>query len=113
MKIICTTQELVDLQRTPELESAKETIRRLEGDSTYAWNEHSRLEVIAEDLRRQLAEANLTHPSKPSMKLIAQAFAEVQNGKKIDAIKFLREATGAGLKEAKDMVEGSAEAFWS
>lgn len=32
--------------------------------------------------------------------------AEIAGGRKIEAIKLYREATGVGLKEAKDAVEG-------
>ncbi|MBN2475821.1 MAG: ribosomal protein L7/L12 [Pirellulales bacterium] len=37
-----------------------------------------------------------------------QVLAELQAGKKISAIKFYREQTGVGLKEAKDAVEALA-----
>ncbi len=41
------------------------------------------------------------------MTLLASAFAEVKAGQKIEAIKRVREAIGCGLKEAKDVVEGT------
>lgn len=41
------------------------------------------------------------------MTLLASAFAEVKAGRKIEAIKRVREAIGCGLKEAKDIVEGN------
>jgi hypothetical protein len=41
-----------------------------------------------------------------SIPLPPAAIAELQTGNKIAAIKLTREATGLGLKEAKDLVEG-------
>lgn len=38
--------------------------------------------------------------------LAAQVRALLADGNKIEAIKLVRETTGAGLKEAKDFVEG-------
>jgi ribosomal protein L7/L12 len=35
-----------------------------------------------------------------------EAIVEIQAGRKIEAIKIVRERTGLGLKEAKDMVDG-------
>lgn len=49
-------------------------------------------------------------PSKigpEGMTLLASAFAEVKAGRKIEAIKRVCEAIGCGLKEAKDIVEGT------
>ncbi|MEV8031079.1 ribosomal protein L7/L12 [Streptomyces sp. NPDC002742] len=39
---------------------------------------------------------------------LPEVIALVREGKKIQAIKAYREATGAGLKEAKDAVDGMA-----
>ena len=39
------------------------------------------------------------------LKALSEAFAAVGRGEKITAIKYVREATGCGLKEAKDVVE--------
>ncbi|WP_282875243.1 ribosomal protein L7/L12 [Pseudomonas peli] len=39
--------------------------------------------------------------------LPAQVVAALERGQKIEAIKLLRELRGLGLKEAKDLVEGS------
>ena len=44
-------------------------------------------------------------PKGPTPELAAEARALVASGKKIEAIKRWREATGLGLKEAKDAVE--------
>jgi hypothetical protein len=41
----------------------------------------------------------------PYANLPAPVINALQNGKKIEAIKLYREATGAGLKEAKDLIE--------
>ena len=41
----------------------------------------------------------------PAVAYEAQLTALIQGGKKIQAIKLYREATGAGLKDAKDAVE--------
>lgn len=37
--------------------------------------------------------------------LPAEVITALERGSKIDAIKFLRESSGVGLKEAKEMVE--------
>jgi hypothetical protein len=42
----------------------------------------------------------MTTPDIPS-----QAIAELHHGRKIEAIRIIREAQGLGLKEAKDAVE--------
>jgi len=41
----------------------------------------------------------------PAPQISVQAIAALQLGNKIEAIKLVREATGLGLKEAKDLVE--------
>ena len=41
----------------------------------------------------------------PYANLPAPVINALQNGKKIEAIKLYREATGAGLKEAKELIE--------
>lgn len=41
----------------------------------------------------------------PYANLPAPVINALQNGKKIEAIKLYRDATGAGLKEAKDLIE--------
>lgn len=43
------------------------------------------------------------HPLPPDV------LAALQRGNKIEAIKLMRQATGLGLKEAKDAVEASPE----
>jgi hypothetical protein len=55
-----------------------------------------------EDARADLARRTTTLPSP---ELQAQARALLADGNKIEAIKLVREATGMGLKEAKDLVE--------
>lgn len=47
-----------------------------------------------------------TAKAVPPLELEAQVRAMLANGEKIEAIKLVREATGLGLKEAKDYVEG-------
>ncbi len=47
-------------------------------------------------------------PSSPP--LPAAVLAALQAGNKVEAIKLLREATGLGLKEAKDAIEGHGSA---
>ena len=42
--------------------------------------------------------------------LSSQAIAALQSGNKIEAIKLVREATGLGLKEAKDAVDAYVDA---
>ena len=46
-------------------------------------------------------------PSPSTKNLPANVIAALQRGEKIEAIKLLREATGLGLKEAKDAVESA------
>ena len=46
--------------------------------------------------------------SAPSA-LPADVIGALRRGEKLDAIKLLREATGLGLKEAKDIVEATLE----
>jgi len=65
--------------------------------------------IVPEELRAKVAPAprislDAGHPGLPLDRLaeIKQALSE---GKKIEAIKLFREATGLGLKEAKDAVE--------
>jgi large subunit ribosomal protein L7/L12 len=41
------------------------------------------------------------------LRKMSTIFAYVTNGQKINAIKEVRELTGCGLKEAKDVVEGN------
>jgi ribosomal protein L7/L12 len=56
------------------------------------------------------AKIQLQEPTFTSRSLLLRlsgAFAASQNGQKIAAIKLIREATGCGLKEAKDVVEGN------
>lgn len=50
-----------------------------------------------------LGEANLTY--EPLANVPAAVADAIQRGEKIQAIKLYREATGVGLKEAKDYVE--------
>jgi ribosomal protein L7/L12 len=46
-------------------------------------------------------------PARPGAPALpAQFYDLVRQGKKIQAIKMYREATGAGLKQAKDFVDG-------
>ncbi len=43
----------------------------------------------------------------PPSTLPAEVASALQRGEKLEAIKLLREATGLGLKEAKDLVEST------
>jgi large subunit ribosomal protein L7/L12 len=47
-----------------------------------------------------------TAPVADARAVDAEVLMLVQQGKKIQAIKLVRERTGLGLKEAKDLVEG-------
>lgn len=47
-------------------------------------------------------------PIQPGAALPPAALAAMASGNKIEAIKLVREATGLGLKEAKDAVEAAA-----
>ncbi|MDP3701140.1 MAG: ribosomal protein L7/L12 [Hylemonella sp.] len=47
-------------------------------------------------------------PPQPGAALPPAALAAMASGQKIEAIKLVREATGLGLKEAKDAVEAAA-----
>ena len=61
---------------------------------------HDPLEDAGAALRRRGAAL----PTR-SAEIEAQARALLADGNKIEAIKLVREATGLGLKEAKDFVE--------
>jgi Ribosomal protein L7/L12 C-terminal domain len=54
-----------------------------------------------------LVDLPIQNPPRVLMIRIADAFAEVSRGNKIYAIKAIRSAIGCGLKEAKDIVEGT------
>ena len=47
----------------------------------------------------------MSNPSQADVSLPAEAVAELANGNKVEAIKIVREITGLGLKEAKDLVD--------
>jgi ribosomal protein L7/L12 len=64
-------------------------------------NAHDPLENAGAALRQRGAA-----PPTTSAEIEAQARALLADGNKIEAIKLVREATGLGLKEAKDFVEG-------
>lgn len=44
---------------------------------------------------------------KLNLRKLSDAFQAANSGQKIQAIKIVREMTGCGLKEAKDVVEGN------
>lgn len=48
-----------------------------------------------------------SHFSMPQLVRLSEAFQNVQFGNRIQAIKIIREVTGLGIKEAKDLVEGN------
>ena len=54
---------------------------------------------------RSSEQVRLVRSSEQVLKALSDAFAAVGRGEKITAIKYVREATGCGLKEAKDIVE--------
>lgn len=61
----------------------------------------ARLEAVVEELSRQLGAPVDLAPAIPQ-----EVRSLVAGGKKIQAIKVLREQTGMGLREAKETVEG-------
>lgn len=61
----------------------------------------ARLEAVVEEMGRQLGVPMDVTPTVP---LEVRELAS--KGKKIEAIKVLREQTGMGLREAKETVEG-------
>lgn len=73
-------------------------------------------DVTSGDLAAFLREKLAVPTSAPTMALpdmqsllrkLSPIFYQAVNGQKINAIKSLRELTGCGLKEAKDVVEGN------
>lgn len=66
-------------------------------------------EVIDEHLRGNPlpAAASFGKPKAPLGPLPADVAEAIQRGNKVEAIKLMREATGLGLKEAKDAVEAA------
>jgi len=66
------------------------------------------LEQKLADANRQAALVKLAMPDgQKAWSKLASAFADALAGRKINAIKTIRELTGCGLKEAKDIVEGT------
>jgi ribosomal protein L7/L12 len=59
----------------------------------------------ADPLEDAAADVSQRAAHLPSAELEQQAKALLAQGNKIEAIKLVREATGMGLKEAKDFVE--------
>jgi ribosomal protein L7/L12 len=55
--------------------------------------------------------ADRMEPTPPSdLKLPETAIAALHLGNKIEAIRIVRESSGIGLKEAKDLVDGAPKA---
>jgi ribosomal protein L7/L12 len=77
--------------------------------------EADKLRYQVSDLTAKLQEANrvsalaklATPDGQKSWSKLASAFADASAGRKINAIKSIRELLGCGLKEAKDIVEGT------
>jgi ribosomal protein L7/L12 len=67
------------------------------------------LSVILSSHVSAIAEARSLPVSQdtPLLRKLSLAFRANTEGRKIEAIKVIREATGCGLKEAKDTVEGN------
>jgi ribosomal protein L7/L12 len=97
MKIECTSEEMNDLldKQREAGEAAGKAAMKAELLYTSKPSDHN---VQA----TYVANNNLALAAKLSL-----AFAEVSRGNKINAIKLVREATGLGLIEAKDVVEGN------
>lgn len=79
MKIECETYELVNLMQEVRAQAQPST---------------SMAQLAGQFSRMQLVK-------------VSEAFGEAARGNKINAIKIVREVTGLGLKEAKDIVEGN------
>lgn len=77
-----------------------------------------KLRDVESDLKSVLREQVIDklHPPVMSadnyLRLLAPIFEASVNGRKIDAIKQLRQLTNCGLKEAKDVIEGVYIAPW-
>lgn len=88
---------VTSLQR--QLNELKRDVERLENGST---------DSVRSDFNYTLSpkEASLSHTSQPAQTDLDQELLTlIQQGKKIMAIKRLREARGLSLKEAKDYVD--------
>ncbi|WP_442877600.1 ribosomal protein L7/L12 [Dactylosporangium sp. AC04546] len=68
----------------------------------------AQLAAVERKLDLLLAHLGIEVPEPPGP---AGLLDELQAGRKIQAIKLYREATGAGLKEAKDAVEALAARY--
>lgn len=78
-----------------------EAIRRLSATTGLGLKES--MDVIDGHLRGRPARLDKAPPDR----LPAGVMAALQKGRKIEAIKLLRQQTGLGLKEAKDIVEAA------
>jgi ribosomal protein L7/L12 len=63
--------------------------------------------AVEKNLRDRLAELE----SRPYAR-VGQLLTQLWSSNKIDCIKAVREITGLGLKEAKDLVEANATQLW-
>jgi len=73
-------------------------------------DDNRELRYQVEELRRQVSRLESSSPSftdESFRRKLTPIFADVVAGRKIQAIKALREMTHCGLKEAKDCVEGN------
>lgn len=68
------------------------------------------VENISEDLAQKMIEMVKTQPS-PETSVDRRAIDLITEGSKLAAVKYIKEAMGYGLKEAKDYVDNLAEIY--
>jgi ribosomal protein L7/L12 len=107
-----STNAFVKADVDPNLMSVRDVVRRITNDLSYAGGEALLTARDAANVdfgRRQAAEAS-TNIQPRTLALLVDLLEAIQQKRKIDAIKLVRQGTGMGLKEAKDWVEGLAVA---
>jgi ribosomal protein L7/L12 len=96
----------------PSLMSVPDAVRRIANTLSYSGAESFLMARDAANVdfgRRQAVEAS-TNIQPRTLAFVTALLTAIQGKQKIEAIKLVRAATGMGLKEAKDWVEGLAVA---
>ena len=100
--IRCEVEDIRDFLR--DRDSTSERLGMAQADASRVPKLEHDLAVIREELRTAMR-PNTTVVSA-SVRQIQELIKAQKNGEKIGMIKVVREMTGLGLKEAKDLVEG-------
>jgi len=87
--------------RTRSQAELRRRIERLEEQALHGSSVHRRDPSVSRPVAPRTSSASPTTPDS----LTADVLQQVRAGRKIEAIKLYRQATGLGLKEAKDAVE--------